>query len=606
MIKHSLVIVQILLFFNPELLICGMQQNFPVNNKAVPCENIFIHTDREEYIAGENFWFAAYLFDRQNNNCPGRSNIAYIELLNFDNNPVVQKRIRIDNGFGQGYFQIPDTLSSGSYILRAYTNLMKNFSPEGCFMKNISIYNSFVKSGFRRRSYPGKMSDIDSETKAGSVGPENNSLVGTDTLRHSTPGQFISVHSPDICKKREKITIEIEVDKTFVLQLEKAKLSISVASQGSSSEIMSIYDYMLSGSNSGKWTEEESLHNDFRYKLEENGHFLSGRLISQNQNVSLKDQIVFLSVPGKVAVFQYAITDEEGNFTFLLENDWEQKDMVVQQSGNVNNNLIRIGSPFWDEYLEYQEYGDTIISYMPAHISEWSVNNQIARIYGTVSTGGPGYPTGERTRSARFYGIPDMELIMADYILLPVMQEVFFELIPGVSMRTRRTRYGITVSNPFNNKPYEADATLMVDGVIIYDPAIIIDMNPEIVERIDIVRTEHIVGGYHFYGIVNVITKSGNFNSLLLPENAVRFQHSLFDPEIPFVSPDYSTTEMKNSRIPDFRNTLYWNPSVEPDEEGKARIEFWTSDYISDYIISVQGMTTDGQAISFKKILKIE
>ena len=52
----------------------------------------------------------------------------------------------------------------------------------------------------------------------------------------------------------------------------------------------------------------------------------------------------------------------------------------------------------------------------------------------------------------------------------------------------------------------------MVDGIIISDPSIIVEMNPENVERIDVVSTEYMVGGYHFYGIVNVVTKEGNFN----------------------------------------------------------------------------------------------
>jgi hypothetical protein len=63
---------------------------------------------------------------------------------------------------------------------------------------------------------------------------------------------------------------------------------------------------------------------------------------------------------------------------------------------------------------------------------------------------------------------------------------------------------------------------------------------------------------------------------------------------------------MKNNRIPDFRNTLYWNPSVKPDKGGKARIEFWTSDMASTYEINIQGITSDGKPISQRKIIKVE
>jgi len=582
MIKQSLTIIQILLFFNPEPLVCGMQQSFSVNNMVAPREDIFIHTDREVYIAGENLWYAAYLFDRQNDNQPGRSKTAYIELLNSGNNPVVQKRIGIENGSGNGFFVIPDTLSSGLYILRAYTNWMKNFPSDECFYKQINIYNSFGSKRFYRVSFK------------------------YDGLQRDMSPQIISVRSPDICRQREKITLDIALDKAFVSSPEKARLSISVASGTGSAEFMSIRDYIFTGSESGQWSGNGPALAEFSNKLEEDGHYLAGKLISQNLNESLEDRIVFLSIPGKEAVFQYAVTDEQGNFNFLLQNNQLQKDLVIQQAGNKGTNLIRIESSFWDKHAEFEEYADTIDFLWPTDILELSENHQVARIYGINSAGEPVYPRNEQTEQVRFYGIPDFELIMADYILLPVMQEVFFELIPGVSMRTGRSRYGITISNPSTNKLYDEEATLMVDGVIIDDSSIIVEMNPEIVERIDIVRTEHITGGYHFYGIVSVITKAGNFNSFQLPENAVRFTQKPLDPVVHFVSPDYSASGMKESRIPDFRNTLFWNPSVELDEEGNATVEFWSSDYVSDYVITIQGMTSEGWPVSFKKILKVE
>ena len=50
------------------------------------------------------------------------------------------------------------------------------------------------------------------------------------------------------------------------------------------------------------------------------------------------------------------------------------------------------------------------------------------------------------------------------------------------------------------------------------------------------------------------------------------------EPERVFVSPDHSSLESEAGRIPDYRNTLYWNPAVEIDALGKARIEFRASD----------------------------
>ena len=122
-----------------------------------PREEIYIHTDRNEYLAGEDMWFNAYLLDRQRLKPSSKSKIAYVELLNPENRPVVQKMVWLDGGYGPGQFVIPDSLSTGTYTIRAYTNLMKNFLPDNCFIKNIHIYNAFSSKIFKARQNSGRI-----------------------------------------------------------------------------------------------------------------------------------------------------------------------------------------------------------------------------------------------------------------------------------------------------------------------------------------------------------------------------------------------------------------------------------------------------------------
>ncbi len=77
-----------------------LKEKFLSYNEAVPWKDIFIHTDREDYIAGENLWFEVYLIDRQNNKPAGSDKILYLELLTPENIPVIQKRISVNKGFG--------------------------------------------------------------------------------------------------------------------------------------------------------------------------------------------------------------------------------------------------------------------------------------------------------------------------------------------------------------------------------------------------------------------------------------------------------------------------------------------------------------------------
>jgi len=195
---------------------------------------------------------------------------------------------------------------------------------------------------------------------------------------------------------------------------------------------------------------------------------------------------------------------------------------------------------------------------------------------------------------------------MDDYIKLPVMQEVFFELLPGVSLRKKREEYEVTIADPVEIRIYEKPPVLFVDGVVVHDPAVIANLDPELVEQIDVVKERYAVGDYIFYGLVNIISRAGNYSCVELPEYAIRMPYRVADPVRVFSSPAYSDARARGSRLPDLRHTLFWNPEVKPDAGGKARIEFWSSDYATDYVVNIQGITPDGKTIILRKNIKIK
>src|ERR1035437_9957798 len=51
-----------------------------------------------------------------------------------------------------------------------------------------------------------------------------------------------------------------------------------------------------------------------------------------------------------------------------------------------------------------------------------------------------------------------------------------------------------------------------------------------------------------------------------------------------FYQPDY---ENNNSKIPDNRTTIYWNPEVKTDSTGKARVSYYNSDLKGEALIRI-------------------
>lgn len=74
-----------------------------------------------------------------------------------------------------------------------------------------------------------------------------------------------------------------------------------------------------------------------------------------------------------------------------------------------------------------------------------------------------------------------------------------------------------------------------------------------------------------------------------------------------YYSPTYPTKELYMDKV-DKRRTLYWNPSVQADENGKAVIECYNNQYSTPLIIQAETLGKDGQigSMRYSTIGKIE
>jgi hypothetical protein len=250
-------------------------------------------------------------------------------------------------------------------------------------------------------------------------------------------------------------------------------------------------------------------------------------------------------------------------------------------------------------------YSDTLKDSQLEIFSQLSFNYQASKIYG-VNLKEVAVTNDEAgLKKRRFYGIPEMEVFLDEYISLPSMQEVFFELLPGIILRSRKSGYELQITNPLTGVYYNEPPLVMIDGVMISDLSFIANLNPETVEKIEVVKTPYLIGDLILHGIVNVITRSGNFSNINMPGYAVILPYRVVEEPAIHTAPDYSDEKNRLSRTPDLRNTLYWNPSVKTDVNGKAEIQFWTSDLPGNYIINIEGISRTGEKIKLHKTFKV-
>lgn len=108
-------------------------------------EKIFVHLSKNLFVPGEIIWFKVYITDARLHVPIDLSKVAYIEVLDSKNIPALQAKIKLKQGTGNGSFQLPASLSSGSYRLRAYTAWMKNNDAGYFFQTQITIINTLKR-----------------------------------------------------------------------------------------------------------------------------------------------------------------------------------------------------------------------------------------------------------------------------------------------------------------------------------------------------------------------------------------------------------------------------------------------------------------------------
>lgn len=125
----------------------SLQDHFEKYTSKTLQEKLFMHTDKSSYLAGETMWFKLYNVEGATNTPLDMSKIAYVEVLDKENNPVLQTKVALADGNNSGSLFLPTSLNSGHYVVRTYTNWMKNFSPDFYFEKQLTIINTFKKLG---------------------------------------------------------------------------------------------------------------------------------------------------------------------------------------------------------------------------------------------------------------------------------------------------------------------------------------------------------------------------------------------------------------------------------------------------------------------------
>lgn len=141
-------------------------------------------------------------------------------------------------------------------------------------------------------------------------------------------------------------------------------------------------------------------------------------------------------------------------------------------------------------------------------------------------------------------------------------------------------------------------AIIVIDDIVYEDASDILkDIQVSDMSSISLLRgADAVILGPRASGGAVVITLKDPRNLPARPAQGIITYTPLgYSESVEFYHPTYDTPEKKNAQRSDFRSTVYWNPELWLDAEGKATIEYYTPDSTAPEDIIIEGVDKNGK-----------
>ena len=411
--------------------------------------------------------------------------------------------------------------------------------------------------------------------------------------------------------KREKVTILLATTNKSKIET-NSHLSISVSKAKKDSDYHADKKFLtrelsseIDNYNKIAKTINDSINkkNEIEFLPETSGIILSGRVNSKNLNQAASNVSIYLSAINKQRIVQNTITDSDGKFHFKLDGLEDKSEFVFQIADQTfSGHQIDFENEYSLGYPGSKIRAISSTEYNANYYKSLLTNYQIQKQYAAINT--EDSDKGSNSFSI-FYGKPDSTYYLKKYIDLPTLEDFFNEIVGNVQVKMVRDKYEIFINSANSNRQLIIAPLLLVDGVPIFINSKLLKIPPSEIEKIEIINSIYVLGETKYGGIISLFSKNSNLANIASSSSFTFYQFDGYTPKTTFKDINYSKKEILETRIPDFRNTLYWNPTIVTDEKGKAEISFYTSDELGKYIITVEGCSSDGLAGSKQLIIEV-
>lgn len=530
-------------------------------------EEIYVHTDRDIYISGEEMFFRLYMYPGKENESLSR--IAYLVLRNDKNTNIVSVAAEIEESGTWGRIYLPDTLSTGIYHLTSFTSWMKNFGDDTFSNKSLMIINRFDKS-----------------MEAIQGGDNQTGYLKTVRAEERSDKSRIIINT---CSS------EYDINQVAQIVIDPGRIDSMVYMSVAIVPEKSLLDPFGSQTTP---SEETSIPAEYPHIKEDQGFILSGRVTDARTDKGIDNVKVLLTTPGKKVTLKNTSTHPDGRFYLLLNRFYEGRDLYITLDQDVEENNLNI---IIDEKtsLPARATGPVLVD---NNTREYILFSQdvvrVRKIYDPPPSNTQESLEKNNHHPPLVYSKPLHTIYPENFEHLNDFQEISRELLRFIRIRKQNDIFQARMLDQRSEYSFfSEEPAIFLDGLIINNINSIMHLASNDIERIEVHNYQWVFGDIIFPGILAVFTRNELYRHINLPEphtifeNNELLQKSGCNIPNPLENPEHYTEK------PDFRQLLFWEPGIILKNGSKYKSLFYTSELTGDFVVIVTGITSAGKKL---------
>ncbi|MBS1563218.1 MAG: hypothetical protein JST39_02465 [Bacteroidetes bacterium] len=330
----------------------------------------------------------------------------------------------------------------------------------------------------------------------------------------------------------------------------------------------------------------------FDYLPEHEGPVIQGKVTDKRSGMPAAGKTAWLSVPGADFVLSTAGSRANGDVYFNATPFYGHNEIIVQTHPiNDSGYRVDIVHPYSDKSSSAMIMPFRLLPQWKGDLESRSIDVQAENSYRQKEKERYVLPAWADTTA--FYGLPDKQYFLDDYTRFTTMEEVMREYVAEVKVRRQSGRFSFRAESFDYKSFFDDDPLVLLDGVPVFDLNKLMALDPLRIKKMEIIARKYYYGGLIADGIVSYKTYNGDLGGYQLDPNAVVVEYDGLQREREFYAPVYETPEQINSRLPDMRNALYWEPHIKTGSAPRL-LSFYSGDLKGRFAVVLQGISGEG------------